>query len=181
MSSHHAAANLAQAVEPTGVLGRNSGFNVGTSSLRYRRPLARRGDGYLQVSSTNQGSVIEIATIRVVDGIAENPATFGCLEHRLIHLTQRRRRDYQNRTVHIFRFEAAGVPSDHSEARPFGHCWTGFESDNADLGPSYQQTADFRLADCAGADDQAFAIFQLQKHWKQAHSCVSLLRGLKPA
>jgi len=87
MARHHATADFAEAVEPACVFGRDSCFNVVTESLRQSGTLARGGNRYLQVSPADEGAIVEVATIGVVNGVAEDSVAFCFLVDGFVHLT----------------------------------------------------------------------------------------------
>src|SRR5271165_3341344 len=78
-------AGLAQALEPRGVFFAVGDFYFLANALRQGGTLPVGGDGDLQVAALDYRAVIKMAVFNVVDGVAENAASFAFLKDGAIH------------------------------------------------------------------------------------------------
>src|SRR5579864_4401380 len=65
-------ANSSKFFNPTRVYGRELRFEFAAQSLRKRGTLSGGGNRNLQISAAHHGGIVEVATVGIVDYIAQN-------------------------------------------------------------------------------------------------------------
>jgi hypothetical protein len=94
-----------QGVEPEGVFGGKLLFEFFAEALGKRGAFAVSGDGDLEVATLDDGAVVEVAVVNIVDGVAEDIAFVGFEKDGCVHLRKRGGGDTEEDALKIFRFE----------------------------------------------------------------------------
>src|ERR1700757_2147113 len=95
----------AEVVKPGGVFGSELLFQILAQALGERRAFAVGGDGDLQVAALDNGAVVEVAVLDVVDAVAEDLALAGFAEDGSVDVGEKGGGDDQEFPVKVGRFE----------------------------------------------------------------------------
>ena len=110
----------AEPFEPGGVFWAELLLEFTTKALGESRAFAVGGNGDLQIAALDDGAVVEMAVVDVVDGVAEDVAAFGFGEHGGVEFAYGGSGDHQDRAFEIVGREGLGMPVDFAAADVFG-------------------------------------------------------------
>jgi hypothetical protein len=162
-------ASGAEPVEPSGVFGAELLLEFFAEALRERGRFAVGRDGDLEIATVNDGAVIKMAVIDVVDGIAEDVAVIGFGKDSGIYFFQRSCRDDQEPVVEVDGLKGFGEPFDATIANKLSEIAIDFGGDDRDFGARFEQARNFGSGDDAATDDENAAVFEFKESGKQAH------------
>src|SRR5579859_165221 len=137
--------------------------------LRERGTLAIGGDCDLQIAALNDSSVIKVAMLNVVHGVAQRSSRFGATKNGFVHAWGGSCRYHQKCIVQVPWFKFSWQPVDLSEAYPFGNLHGDGRRDEPKFCPSGQQAGNLCFRDMPAANDNNQPPFQLQENGKEAH------------
>ncbi len=136
-------AGRAKPFKPGGVFGTELLFEFKAKALGEGRAFAVGGDGDLEIATLDDGAVVEVAVIDIVDGVAENVAALGFGEDGGVELGDRGGGDDQERAEEIIGMEGLGMPVDFAAADVFGELRSEFGRDDADAGAGVEKAGNF--------------------------------------
>lgn len=151
----------AERIEPGGVFGSELLFEFLAKALSKRRTFAVGGDGDLQVAALDDGTIVEVAVVNVVDGVAEDLTLVGFTEDGGVDVVERGGGDDQECSSEVSRLELFGEPGDFAIAGAFSEFGIEYWRDHRDLGAGFEQAGDFGGSDGAAADDEDGAVVEL--------------------
>ncbi len=129
--------------EPGTVFGAELFFEFGAKVLGESGAFAVGGDGDLEIATLDDGAVVEMAVVDVVDRVAEDVAALGFGEYRGIEFGHGGSSDDQECSEEIFGHEGFGMPVDFAAADVFGELGREFGGDDADAGAGVEKTREF--------------------------------------
>ena len=159
----------AEPFEPGSVFGTELLFEFKAEALGKSRTFAVGGDGDLQIAALDDGAVVKMAVVDVVDGIAENVAAFGFGEDGGVEFANRSGGDHEECSNEIVGSKRFGMPVDFAAADIFGEMWMEFGRDDADTRASLEKRGNFLCGDGAAADDDDESVFKFEEGGEKAH------------
>ena len=148
----------AEPLEPVFVFGAELFFEFFAEALGERGAFAVGGDGDLEIAALDDGAVVEVAVLDVVDGVAEDSALVGFEEDGGVDVWERGGGDDEKDAGEIFGREEFWEPGDFAGADVFGELWGEFRGDDGDAGAGFEEGGDFGGGDGAAADDEDGAV-----------------------
>src|SRR6185436_10784770 len=127
---------LTQADNPRFILRTKFLFELLANSLRQSWALTCGGDCDLQVSSTHDGRVVEVAIRGIVNGVAKDASRVSFGEHAFVDVARGSSNHDQELPLKIARLECALVPGDDSCFSPLTNlsgCFGGHDLDGRAL------------------------------------------------
>ena len=123
----------------------------------------------MQIAALDDGAVVEVAVVDVVDGVAEDVAAVGFGEDFGVEFSDGSGGDDEERALEIFRFERFGAPIVLLGADEFDEGGIELGSDNVHVGSGFEETGNFLGGDDASADDEDAAVGEFKEGGKEGH------------
>jgi len=150
----------AEPLEPSGIFRGELFFELLAKALGECRAFAVGGDGDLEVAALNDGAVIEVAMVDVVDGVAEDAALFSFEIDRLVDIVERSGSDDKEHTEEVFSFKGLREPIDFAAADPFDELRREFGGNDGDTCAGFEKAGDFGSSDGAATDHEDGAVVE---------------------
>jgi hypothetical protein len=162
-------AGSAEPVEPGSELGAKLIFEFGAKVLGERGTFAARGDGNLEIAALDDGAVVEVAVLVVVDSVAENVAFVGFAIDEFVETAERGGGDDEEFAVEVVWLEGSGEPSDLPVVDAFGEFGRESGGDHGDARAGGEEAGDFGRGDGAATDDEDGAVVEFEESRKEGH------------
>ena len=108
----------------------------------------------------DDGTVVEVAVVDVVDGVAEDLTLVGFAEDGSVDIGERGSSDDEEFSVEVGGFEEFGQPGDFMIAGAIGEFGIKSWSDNGDAGAGFEQAGDFGSGDRTATDNENGAVVE---------------------
>jgi len=131
-------------------------------------------DGDLEVAALDDGAVVEVAVIDVVDGVAEDVAAISFREHLSVEFGDGGGGHDEKGAVKIFGFEGFGRPVDFAVADPFVEGGMEPRGNDVDTCAGLEQAGNFLCGNGATTDDEHAAVGELEERGKEVHGWASI-------
>jgi hypothetical protein len=155
--------------EPRGVFGAVLFFEFPAKALSESGAFAVGGDGDLKVAALDDGPVIEMAVVDVVDGIAKDVALLGFEKNGFVDIVERSGSDDEEHAEEIIAFERFWEPVDFTIAKPFDERVGKFGSDDGDASAGFEESGNFTGSDGAATDDENGAVVEFEECREKGH------------
>jgi hypothetical protein len=123
----------------------------------------------LEIAALDDGAIVEVAVVDVVDGVAEDVALVGFAIDLGVEVAKRGGGDYEEGAGEIIGFEEFWRPGDLVVANAFRQIGREFGADNVDMGAGLEEAGDFLGGDGASAYDEDAAVGEFQECGEQGH------------
>jgi hypothetical protein len=172
-------AGSAERVEPNSVFGAELKFEFLAKALGESRAFAVGGNGDLEIAALDDGSVVEVTVVNIVDGVAEDMALVGFEKDGFVEVAERGGGNDEEFFVEVRGSESFGEPIDLAIADAFGEVGMEIRSDDGDVGAGLEKGWNFGCGDGATADDEDAAILEFKEGRKEGHGFTLKNGGLK--
>ena len=136
-------ASCSEPDEPGGVFGSKLLLQLFAETLGESGAFTVGGDGDLEITALDDGAVIKMAVLDVINRIAENVEFVGFLENGFVNVTKRGGGDDQEHAVEIGWLEGFREPIDLTIANVFGEIAIEFGGDDGDASASFEKRGNF--------------------------------------
>ncbi len=168
-------ASGAEPFEPGYVFGTELLLEFPAKALSERGAFAVSGDGDLEIATLDDGAVIEMAVIDVVNGVAEDVASVGFGKDLSVEITDGCSSDDEEYAGEIFGMEGLGRPIKLAITEKFGEGRVEFRRNDAECGAGFEKTGYFLRGNGATANDEDAAVGEFQEGRKEAHGRISMM------
>jgi hypothetical protein len=145
-------------------------FELFPDALRQRRTASRGGNRYLKIATLDDGRIVKVAVLGIINGVTQDAALTGFLEDGVRKLTSRNRGNDQKHAIKIVGLEPLLDPGKPFRRSPRSDAIRCRRRHHPHIRVSRKQAGDFRLADSPCANNQAGASGELDEQREQRHS-----------